>query len=1013
MLRWFRRRRRQEQPTTADTDLERFFTDAEEARERFQGLVASPMSDRRIMVVHGIGAVGKSSLLRMYRLACRRQQIPVALVGGEEAPSVVDLLDRWTTDLSADVDMPAIASSLARYRKLQARVEEFADKAGEAQADAANKLTTATAKVIVTAAASAIPIAGPIAGPIAAAVGSEGVEAVLNLLRAKLSRSDYDFFLDPTTRLTDDFLADLGRVAARQRIVLMLDTYESITTLSDWLRKFVQGLPANVLFVVAGRVAPDWDRAWPGWVGRAEIIELREMSDEDIDRLVHQYYSLFGRGEPEPGQVTAVVRFARGLPMAATTAVRLWVSYQVTDLQPVGQGAVADLADRLLEGVPAEMRPAFEAAAVLRYFNVDSLAAVLDGTDTAGLYDELRRWPFTRPRSAELAVHDTMREVITDALRARSPELFRQLNERASAHYARLLATAGSEERERLQLEWLYHSIRADEAAGVKQFQEVAETLVRHQWVGRLRALMNDINTYPLRIENSRLWRRYYAARLDHIEGRVAVAEAEYLAIGNHDEAESRLRAYALCDLGTIYVAFDRLSEADGERRARDVIDQSQVTHPELDPKLVTNQVSLMNLSNTRAAWAESLEHLRPMRAFAESTSDAYSIVTVNLLESTIHGLLGDWVNYLRARRSCEETLRPLGDVPALQMQVAYFTWPLIYMGRYREAHESSERALKLAIRLEEKELMITILESTALALGMQEAYIESAQRFAEAWNFYENFHLAGSEQGTRNAERYIRALLSFRGLVALREGRLDVAEADLLHARRIKRQIQDRIGMPELHVWGGVLAELRGAWDDAETAYKDALELRSVNRRYFEAAAWTGLVRLNYARGRYGNSAEAIGAAEEIAERYQYNDLLASLRLFQGHLVWEGRDGGQRGADAVFAHYQEALVFALRYNRYLLDEVLQGRAQGTALVPIIPTCLNHGSAGRNTLHRLQEWWRSGTNDLQPQREENVSPLKVGLPLIEAERDARNRERDAGVPQRSVLERISEALGSG
>jgi tetratricopeptide (TPR) repeat protein len=657
------------------------------------------------------------------------------------------------------------------------------------------------------------------------------------------------------------------------------------------------------------------------------------------------------------------------------------------------------------------MRPAFEAAAVLRYFNADSLAAVLDGADTASLYEELRRWPFTRPRDTGLAVHDTMREVMTDTLRARSPEQFRQLNERAAAHYARLLATAGSEDRERLQLEWLYHSVRADEAAGIKQFQEMAEKLVRYQWVSQLRALMNDVNTYPLGIEDSRLWRRYYAARLEHIEGRTAAAEGEYLAIGHHDEAESRLRAYALCDLGAIYVTFDRLSEPDGERRARDAIEQSQAAHPALDLKLVANQVSLMNLSNTRAAWAESLEHLRPMRAFVESTGDTYGIVTVNLLESTIHGLLGNWLGYLEARRRCEETLQPLGDVPALQMQVAYFTWPLLYMGRYREAQESSERALKLAIRLEEKELMITILESVALALGMQDAYTESAQRFDEAWNFYENFHLAGSEHGTRGAERYIRALLSFRGLVALREGRLDAAETDLLDALRIKQQIRDRIGMPELHVWRGLLAELRGGWDEAEAAYQDALELRSVNRRYFAAAAQLGLVRLNYGRGRFGDSADAVGAAEEIAQRYEYNDLLASLRLFQGHLAWE-RHGHPEGADATVAHYQEALVYALRYNRYLLDEVVEGRSEGTALVPIIPACMERGSAGREILQRLQEWWRSGTNDLQPQRAASVSPLKGGVPLIDAERDARNRERDAGVPQRTVLERIGKALGN-
>jgi hypothetical protein len=100
---------------------------------------------------------------------------------------------------------------------------------------------------------------------------------------------------------------------------------------------------------------------------------------------------------------------------------------------------VADLADRLLEGVPQEMRPAFEAAAVLRYFNVDAVHALLEGGNAEGVYAELRRWPFIRSRREGLAVHDIMREVINEALRVRTLERFRTLHERAAVYYETLL----------------------------------------------------------------------------------------------------------------------------------------------------------------------------------------------------------------------------------------------------------------------------------------------------------------------------------------------------------------------------------------------------------------------------------------------------------------------------------------------------------------------------------------------------------------------------------------------
>jgi len=80
------------------------------------------------------------------------------------------------------------------------------------------------------------------------------------------------------------------------------------------------------------------------------------------------------------------------------------------------------------------MRPAFEVAAVLRYFNVEVLDALLDDGNTATFYAELRRWPFIRSRREGLVVHATMREMINEALHVHTPERFRSLHERAAAY---------------------------------------------------------------------------------------------------------------------------------------------------------------------------------------------------------------------------------------------------------------------------------------------------------------------------------------------------------------------------------------------------------------------------------------------------------------------------------------------------------------------------------------------------------------------------------------------------
>jgi hypothetical protein len=997
----FRRKRQQTppRPDSADEALERYFTDAEEASAIFGRLVDAGHLERRILVVFGAGAVGKSSLLKMYRLSCRRAGVPVALAAAEDAPSAVDLLARWSGDFHAGgLELAQVDDSLDRYRRLQAKVSAAASQAGILKPDLAGQATKIVAEGIVVGTAVV-----PGLGNVTAAIGPERIEALLTLIRQTLSRDDYEFFTDPTSRLNDDFLADVAAAAEERRVVLMLDTFEQARAQSAWLCNLAQRLPESLLFVVAGKEIPPWDRDWPGWAAYRTTVELRELSDDQIETLVGRYYTLLGQGEPDPDFVAEVVRFARGLPLAAATVVELVVSYGLADFHPTDGGVAEQLADKMLEDVPAELRPALEAAAILRSFNADALEA-LEVADASALYDQLRRLPFTRARREGFAVHETMREVIGAALAVRSPARFRHLNELAAAFYTGLLERAGGEERERVQRERLYHLIRTDEEAGIRAFRELAEGLARAQWRERLRALLNDVASFPLETTGGRLWTRYYNARLAQLDGHLADAEAELAAVGADAEAEPTLRAYAFCDLGAILATLDRLAAPGGEQAALAAVEQSLALRPDLDSKLVENHYTRMKVSNARADWEESVRHVEAAREAARAADDTYALVTADRLKAGLYGLQGDWHGYLEMRRKYLELLSGLGDVPALRMNVAYFTWPLTFMGRYAAALVSAQEALQLALRLEERELMITIRESIGLTLGLQGAFAEAAAQFQEAYDFYERFHRPDT---VSSRERYIRGLLGFRGLVALREGRLDDAEEDLARALEVKTEIGDRIGLPEVHVWRGQLHELRSASEDAERAYDDAVGLRDVGRNYFHCAALAGLARVRAARRPAGDVNAPLAEATELAERFEYNDLLAALHLVQGHLALE--TGTAAGADKATDHYRQALIFALRFNRYLLDEILVGRPEGSPHRAVIPTLAAGGERGAHVLTQLSEWWATGTNDGEAGAI-GVSPLELGSPLVEAERDARAREGGGAPAAATVVENLASAL---
>ena len=109
-----------------------------------------------------------------------------------------------------------------------------------------------------------IPGVGPIGGMIGI-----GAEALTDWLRGFLSKPDIDLLLDPAKKLTSDFLEDIAKASEKKRIVLLLDTYEQMSALEDWVGEATQKIHPNVLMVIAERKLPNWNRVWSGWMMNA------------------------------------------------------------------------------------------------------------------------------------------------------------------------------------------------------------------------------------------------------------------------------------------------------------------------------------------------------------------------------------------------------------------------------------------------------------------------------------------------------------------------------------------------------------------------------------------------------------------------------------------------------------------------------------------------------------------------------------------------------------------------
>jgi len=139
---------------------------------------------------------------------------------------------------------------------------------------------------------------------------------------------------------------------------------------------------------------------------------------------------------------------------------------------------------------------------------------------------------------------------------------------------------------------------------------------------------------------------------------------------------------------------------------------------------------------------------------------------------------------------------------------------------------------------------------------------------------------------------------------------------------------------------------------------------------------------------------------AEDIAKDYEFNSHLALIRLLCGHIAWNGDlEEWGIGFDAALKQYQQALIYSLRYNRFLLDDTLE---------TIITHSLERDDKGHKMLATIHDWWQTGLNELGKPRPDTISLIPEGILLIEAERITRQNEPGDDRPQVLVLEQLMQ-----
>ncbi|WP_316574512.1 ATP-binding protein [Nocardia canadensis] len=228
--------------------------------------------------------------------------------------------------------------------------------------------------------------------------------------------------------------------ADRTSAVLIIDTFERLAPLEDWLREtFLPGLATDVLVVIAGRHPPA--REWlndPGWRELLRVVSLRNLAPDDV--------RTFLRGARVPDDKhERMLALTHGHPLALALLVDLLAQTggEVPATLVDAPDAVRALLTRFVDSVPSRRhRAALEVCAHVRFTTEALLRAALGESDCSEVFGWLCELAIIERGPLGLAPHEIARDVLDADLRWRDPESYLAVHGRVRGHLIELLDTA-------------------------------------------------------------------------------------------------------------------------------------------------------------------------------------------------------------------------------------------------------------------------------------------------------------------------------------------------------------------------------------------------------------------------------------------------------------------------------------------------------------------------------------------------------------------------------------------
>ena len=796
-----------------------------------------------ILMVHGIGGVGKTWLLNQWEELAREKKFPRARVD-ESQSSIEQILKKFRDDFEKQgFDFDEFDKSYQKFCQLKseaekalAQWEQWEDKQEQGLAKTAGRFTGKSVAVIAK-------LFSPSREALEFLGGSEKVEVAFAegfgyLQKFFKSKEDLEFLKNPLQHLTQGFIDDFNRICRKKRVLLFFDTYEYLSPFcDDWLCKtfLSEELSDQIMLIFGGRHS--FSACWLDYQPLARQIPLSVFTDEEARNY------LSSRGVTEERTVTEILEASGRLPVYLAM---LTTQAGNADQDP---GSPKEMVvERFLQWIPkgeSEKRRAVICCAFPRFFNKDLLQALL-GTDESSedgvqqLFNWLREQPFVSHKQQRWVYHELVREQILQYKRQESAQEFRALHVKALEFYRR------QNPREESMEEELYHLLHMDADRGIHFglagiFQAWVEGSSWEEWANKVIEVIRQTEKENIG-ENQ--WSQLWEEQQRQILQQTSQSEGLLKRLGGDESLSAPARTGAYIHLGNLLKNQQRFAEAE----------QAYGKAIELNPEYATAYSNLGNL-------------LADQQRFAEAEQAYGKAIELNPDDATAYSNLGI---LLKHQQRFAEAEQAYGKAIELNPEYATAYSNLGNLLADQQRFAEAEQAYGKAIELNPE--YATAYSNLGNLLADQQRFAEAEQAYGKAIElnpddataYYNLGNLLADQQRFAEAEQaYGKAIelnpeyaTAYSNLGILLADQQRFAEAEQAYGKAIELNPEYATAYSNL----GILLKNQQRFAEAEQAYGKAIEL---NPEY--ATAYYNLGNLLADQQRFAEAEQAYGKAIEL----------------------------------------------------------------------------------------------------------------------------------------------------